>query len=223
MLGSKIKSDVWTWHKLPTLAYVDKLAKDNSGVKYVLSRQDLFVRTVYAKGMKTKKSKETVRAFLSMITKNTSRRIWVDKGTEIAGEFKNLCRAEGIQVYSTMSETKATFAEQTIRSLKKILYRYMEDNDYKKYMQKLTQFVLTLNSRRYFSIDLIPKNVKNSDFFSILYSKRYESLGHPSLKLEIQFASRSTIYPSGRVISHSVQKRFSKLLQFLPKNHQHTQ
>ena len=66
-----------------------------------------------------------------------------------------------------MSETKAAFAERTIRSLKKILYRYMEDNG-DKYIQKLTQFVTTLNSRRNCSIDLMPKNVKNSDFSSIL-------------------------------------------------------
>ena len=51
------------------LAYVDKLAKDKSGVKYLLVRQDLFDRTSDAKGMKTKGSKETVRAFLTMITK----------------------------------------------------------------------------------------------------------------------------------------------------------
>ena len=42
-----------------------------------------------------------------------------------------------------MSETKAAFAERTIRSLKNILYRYMEDNEYK-YIHKLTQFVITL-------------------------------------------------------------------------------
>ena len=41
------------------LAYVDKLAKDNNGVKYLLVRQDLFDRTVDAKGMKTKDSKDT--------------------------------------------------------------------------------------------------------------------------------------------------------------------
>ena len=45
------------------LAYVDKLAKDYNGVKYLLVRQDLFDRTVDAKGMKSKDSKETVRAF----------------------------------------------------------------------------------------------------------------------------------------------------------------
>ena len=34
------------------LAYIDKLAEDNNGVKYLLVRQDLFDRTVDAKGMK---------------------------------------------------------------------------------------------------------------------------------------------------------------------------
>ena len=50
------------------LGYVDKLAKDKNGVKNLLVRQDLFDRTVDAKGMKTKDSKETVRALLTMIT-----------------------------------------------------------------------------------------------------------------------------------------------------------
>ena len=45
------------------LAYVDELAKDNNGVKFLLVRQDLFDRTVDAKWMKTKDSKETVDIF----------------------------------------------------------------------------------------------------------------------------------------------------------------
>ena len=113
-------------------AYVDKSAKENNGVKYLQVRQDLFDRTVNAKGMKTKDSQETVKAFSSMITKrNRPRKIWVEKGTQFAGEFKKFCSAEGIQVYSTMSETKASFAERTIRSMKNILYRYMEEYGYK--------------------------------------------------------------------------------------------
>ena len=50
-------------------AYVDKLAKDNNGVKYILVRQNLFHRTVDAKGMKKKDSKETIRPFLTRITR----------------------------------------------------------------------------------------------------------------------------------------------------------
>ena len=103
------------------------------------------------------------------------------KGTEFAGEFKKLCKAEGTQIYSSMSETKAAFAERTKRSLKNLLNRYTEDNGFKN-THKLTQFVTTLNSRRSCSIDLIPKNVKNSDFLSILYSKPPREFRKPKFK-----------------------------------------
>ena len=81
-----------------------------------------------------------------------------------------------------MSKTKAAFAERTIRSLKNILYRYMEDNGYK-YIHKLIQLVTTLNSQRHFSIGLIPKNVKSSDFVLILYSKPLREIRKPKLKV----------------------------------------
>ena len=165
------------------LAYVDKLAKENNGAKYLLVRQDLFDRTVNAKGMKTKGSQETAEAFSPMITKsNPPKNIWVDKGTEFAGAFKEFCAAEGIQVYSTMSETKAAFAERTLRSLKNILYRYMEDYG-SKYIHKLPQFITTLYSRRSSSIDMRPNSVKNFDFLSILYSKPLREFKKHTFKL----------------------------------------
>ena len=107
---------------------------------------------------------------------------WVDKETKFAGEFKKLCKAEGKQIYSTMSETKAAFDERTIRSLKNILYRFMDDNGYM-YIHKVTQFVATLISRRNCSIDLIPKNEKNSDFLSILYTKPIREFRKPKFQV----------------------------------------
>ena len=76
----------------------------------------------------------------------------------------------------------AAFAERTIRSLKNILYRYMEDNGYK-YIHKLIQFITTLNSPKNCSIDLIPKNIKKSDFLTILYSKPLREFRKPKFKL----------------------------------------
>ena len=176
---ARFRNEIWCMD----LAYVDKLAKENNGVKYLLVRQDLFDRTVNAKGMKAKDSQETVKAFSSMITKrNQPKKIWVDEGTEFAGAFKKFCAAEGIQVYSTMSETKVAFAERTSRSLKNILYRYMEDYGYK-YIHKLPQFITTLNSRRNSSIDMRPNTVKNCDFLSILYSKPLREFKKPTFKV----------------------------------------
>ena len=165
------------------LAYVDNSARENNGVKYLLVRQDLFDRTVNAKGMKTKDSHETVKAFSSLITKrNRPKKIWVDNGTESDGALKKFCAAEGIQVYSTMSETKVAFAERTKRSLKNILYRYMEDFWYK-YIHKLPQFITTLNSKRNSSIDMRPITVKNCDFMSILYKKPLREFKKSTFKI----------------------------------------
>ena len=78
-----------------------KLANDNNGVNYLLVRKDLSDRTVRAKGMKTKDSKETVCAFLTMNPKKRATKRLVDKGTEVATEFKKLCKpckVEGKQI-----------------------------------------------------------------------------------------------------------------------------
>ena len=66
---ARFKNEIWCMD----LAYVDKLAKDNNGVKYLLVRQDLFYRTVDAKRMKTKDMKETVKTFSKRITKEKRR------------------------------------------------------------------------------------------------------------------------------------------------------
>ena len=81
-----------------------------------------------------------------------------------------------------MSETKAAFAERTIRSLKNILYRCMEDYGYK-YIHKLPQFITTLNSRRNSSIDMRPNAVKICDFMSILYSKPLRDFKKTTFKI----------------------------------------
>ena len=62
---ARFSNEIWCMD----LAYVDILAKENNGVKCLLVRQDLLDRTVNAKGIKTKDSQETVKAFSCMITK----------------------------------------------------------------------------------------------------------------------------------------------------------
>ena len=190
-------------------------------MKYLLVRQDLFDRTVKAKGMKTKVSQETVKAFSSMITKkNRPKKIWVDKGTEFAGPFKKFCAAEGIQVYSTRCETKAAFGERTIPSLKNILYRYMEDFGYK-YIHKLPQFIATLNSRRNRSIDMRPNTVQNCNFMSILYSKPLREFKKPAFKIgdRVRISKYDLPFRKG----YKPQEKFLKLEQLQQENHQHTQ
>ena len=85
---ARFKNEVWCMD----LAYVDKLAKDDNGEKYLLVRQDLFDRTVDAKGMKTKDSKETVRAFLTMIKKNRPKKIGLTREQKLLESLKNYAK-----------------------------------------------------------------------------------------------------------------------------------
>ena len=89
------------------LVYVDEVAKDNKGAKFSPARLDLFDRTVDAKRMITKDSKETVGTFSDMITKkNRLKKFWVEKVTEFGGVPKKLSKAGERQIHSKMIEDK---------------------------------------------------------------------------------------------------------------------
>ena len=165
------------------MAFVDKLASQNNGVKYLLIAVDIFSRFVRVQTRKTKYAKNILQAFRKLISrKNTPEKIWVDKGTEYGGTFKKLCKENDIEIYSTMSETKAAFPKRAIQSLKLIVYRYIEDH-VEKFVPKLQQFVSTLNCRKNRSIGKCPRDVKNSDFLSILYNKSFKKYTKPKFKI----------------------------------------
>ena len=63
---ARYKNEVWCMD----LAYVDNLAKDNKGINNLLVRQDVFDKTIDVRGLKTKDSREALRAFAQMITKS---------------------------------------------------------------------------------------------------------------------------------------------------------
>ena len=127
---ARFKNEIWCMD----LSFVDKLAKKINAVKHLLVRQVMFYRTMDAKGMKTKDSKETVKFFFpKWLQKEATKKIWVDQCTDFIYTFKKFCVAEAIHVYSTRSETKATFAERAIRSLKSEntdIWRNMDTNTF---------------------------------------------------------------------------------------------
>ena len=92
---ARFKNEIWCMD----LAYVDKIAKDNNGVYYLLVQQDLFGRTVDAKGMKTKDSRETIRAFLIMSTKNRLKKCGMTREQKLLESLKN---------YTKLNEYKFT-------------------------------------------------------------------------------------------------------------------
>ena len=81
------------------LAYVDQLAKSKKRCKVSSSSSRPLWLNCRCNRTEKKGSKETVRAFLTMIAKkNRPKKFSIDQGTEIAEELKKLNTAEGIQI-----------------------------------------------------------------------------------------------------------------------------
>ena len=158
------------------LAQVDKLASSNSGIKYLMVIVDLFSRYVRVGPMRTKSAESAKACFIKLCSENSSlvfpKKLWIDNGKEFLADFKNFCEDAGITVYSIHSEKKALLAERYVRTLKSILYRYMEEKKTEKYLPVLQQFVKAMNSRTNRSTGIPPELVKNENFLQVLYSNR---------------------------------------------------
>ena len=156
-----------------------------------------------------------------ILKRNRPQNNWVDKVTGFAGAFEKFCAAEGIQVYSTTSETKVAFVERTIRSLKIIVYNYLEDFGYN-YIHKLPQFISTLNCRPNSSIDTRPNTVKN--FFCLFFTLNfYENIRNLYSKLVIECESQCNTCLFAEVTSHSLQAKVLKFWQLQQESHHNTQ
>ena len=127
-VGARFINDIWCMD----LAQVDKLANWNSNTKFLMVCVDIFSRFIRVEPMKNKSSATTKNSFIKMCyqshnTVSLPKRLWVDRGKEFFGDFKRFCEDVDIHVYHTYSETKACFAERAIRSLKTVIYKYLEE------------------------------------------------------------------------------------------------
>ena len=137
--------------------------------KYLLVCVDVFSRFVRVQPMKSNYSTDAVVAFKKKLRKKSMpAKVWVDQGTEFIGELRKFCTEKKIKNYSTRSETEAAVAERAIKSLKNIIYLYMEENG-DKYMRKMDSFLKTMKTRVNRSAGKAPKTVTNKDFMSIFY------------------------------------------------------
>ena len=70
-------------------------------------------------------------------------------------------KKKGIGVYTTHSKKVSAFAEQNVRPLKNIIYRYIEDEWTYSYITKLQDFVNTVSGRTDRVTKMAPNKITN--------------------------------------------------------------
>ena len=151
-------NDIWCMDG----AYVEKIAMPNDGVKFLLVCVDVLSRYLRVEPLKRLTSVAVKDGLVAMLNKCPTvlpNKIWTDQGREFEGEFRKFCKTVGIHQYNAFSGTKAAFAVRAIRALKDQIVRYLEEEGMWQCIDKLPDFVKTLNDRVNRSIGMAPSKV----------------------------------------------------------------
>ena len=125
------------------LVDMTELAEHNDNVKFMLVCIDVFSKYAWVRGLKNKSAKTVTAAFEDILREGRIPvKLQTDKGTEFFNkEFSRLTKKYGINHFATSSETKASVVERLNRTIKTRMYRYLEAQNSKRYIDILQDLI----------------------------------------------------------------------------------
>ena len=146
------------------LADMQSLARDNDGMRYILTVIDVFSKYAWAIPIKDKGAKTMVAAFGDLFKRTEGRvpeRLQTDKGTEfLCAPVQRLLRDKGVHHFASQSDKKAAVVERFNRTIKTRLWTYFTANRTKRYVDVLQRLVDSYNASVHRMIRMAPKDVR---------------------------------------------------------------
>ena len=157
---------------------MEKMVLPNDGLKNLLVWVDVLSGFSGLEPVETLTSLAIKKALVSMLQKSVTsecpyyhpNKNCIDQGRDFEGENRKFCKNVGFHQYHTVSETKATSAKRSIRSLKADIIHYLEKHWTSRYNAKLQDFVQTAISRLNRWIGMTPVSVKKKHVMRLLAS-----------------------------------------------------
>ena len=168
--------DQWQLDLIDTGRY----AKENNGVKFLLTIIDVFSKYAWVRPLQNKTGTVVKNAFQSVLQEGRKPRIiQTDKGKEFLNNtFQQYLRACNIDHFTTENEDiKASVVERFNRTLQTKLHRYFTKTRTHKYMAVLQDIAVAYNNTKHRAIGIAPNAVtsRNSeDIFWRLYEPKLE-------------------------------------------------
>jgi hypothetical protein len=141
------------------------LIQYNKGYRYVLVVIDCFSKKAWARNLKTKTGQEMTDA-LSDIYKLTPYplKFQTDGGVEYYNHItQSFFKRNNVFHFSSFGNTKSQMAERLIRSLKLMIWRYLDYNKTYKYFDILPKLMDEYNNRYHRSIKMSPNEVNEGN------------------------------------------------------------
>ena len=149
------------------LADMKALSKFNSGVRFLLVVIDVFSRYLWIAPLKNKTASEVVKGFKSIFNKGRKcKKLRTDKGSEFVSKITQAyLKSQDIYFFTTQnSDTKANYAERVIYTIKNLIYRHIEKQRSKRYIDNLQDLVVSYNATPHRSLgNIAPKDVNKTN------------------------------------------------------------
>lgn len=167
---------------------LSSLSAENNNIRYLLVLIDTFSRFVWIEPLKTKTTSEVLDKFKSLLPKlniTTNCSLMTDQGGEYVNKhFQSFLRKHKIN--SIVPNNKCPHVERFNRTFQNILYKYMEENQTKKYIDKLQDFVHLYNNRYHRIIKTTPFKAENPDNYETVLAALEQYYAKNKRKNEIK-------------------------------------
>lgn len=155
------------------LVDVAKIAKENRGIKFLLTVIDVFSKFAYVEPIKNKKSETILVSMKKLFKIKKPKKIQSDKGSEFKNKLvQKFLKEKNVKFYTTNSSLKASVIERFNRTIKEKMWRYFTFKNNFKYIDILNQLVDSYNNSYHRSIKTKPSAVNISNekkIWKILY------------------------------------------------------
>lgn len=145
------------------LADMQRLARWNGGMRYMLVGIEVLSRHMYAVPAKTKTAKDMKHAFEQLFAKLPALpwKIFSDQGGEFEShEMGRMFRKRTIQKTTARNKTiKAAFAERAIKTIKHRLYRHLTEHKTLRWVDVIESIVDSINKSVNRTTGMAPKDV----------------------------------------------------------------
>lgn len=166
-------------------------AEWNDGVSYILSAIDTFSRKAWIEPVVKKTSQEVLIAFKRILTRaaDTPLTLVADKGCELRNRyFINFCKQKKINFFHNHTSVHAAFIERFNRTIQNKIYKYMTEQETKRYVDKIADFENSYNTSFHRAIGMSPEDAdkpQNHEKVAIELSRYYSNISKENPRYEI--------------------------------------
>ncbi len=184
---------------------IQNLAKWNDGVKYIMCAIDSLTRFLWVETMKTKSNTSSTEAYSNIFEKmGHVERLLVDRGKEWDNvRFKRFLEDNGTDLtFASGISGKAPTVERVQRSLQSLMYKYMEEEQTRRYVDVLQDLVNSYNSRKHRMIGMTPEEAETIERRADLMAAQHKKYAQveEQRKQQVKAASALNIGDQVRIL-----------------------